>query len=208
MNEAPLPKRNEVKMKSNKNNYFNVEIFIDSNSFLNIIIKTIDKIPSMKYYGKYSFDDITKKNKYFLICGTISDVFQLLSLNLKNNNNLLKEEMNELIIFINIPNPLSPQIDFKVQAEKKDYNSSINELSEIINKQNNKINELTEIINKQNNKINEFSEIINKQNNDINKQTNKINLLEPSINIILEKINQLILKNTYLWELRLYIKLF
>ena len=194
MNEAPLPKRNEVKMKSNKNNYFNVEIFIDSNSFLNIIIKTIDKIPSMKYYGKYSFDDITKKNKYFLICGTISDVFQLLSLNLKNNNNLLKEETNELIIFINIPNPLSPQIDFKVQAEKKDYNSSINELSEIINKQNNKINELTEIINIQNNKINE--------------QNYKINLLEPKINIILEKINQLILKNTYLWELRLYIKLF
>ena len=194
MNEAPLPKRNEVQMKSNKNNYFNVEIFIDSNSFLNIIIKTIDKIPSMKYYGKYSFDDITKKNKYFLICGTISDAFQLLSLNLKNNNNLLKEEMNELIIFINIPNPLSPQIDFKVQAEKKDYNSSINEFSEIINKQNNKINELTEIINIQNNKINE--------------QNYKINLLEPKINIILEKINQLILKNTYLWELRSYIKLF
>ena len=194
MNEAPLPKRNEVKMKSNKNNYFNVEIFTDSNSFLNIIIKTIDKIPSMKYYGKYSFDDITKKNKYFLICGTISDAFQLLSLNLKNNNNLLKEEMNELIIFINIPNPLSPQIDFKVQAEKKDYNSSINEFSEIINKQNNKINELTEIINKQNKKINE--------------QNNKINLLEPKINIILEKINQLILKNTYLWELKLYIQLF
>jgi hypothetical protein len=194
MNEAPLPKRNEVQMKSNKNNYFNVEIFIDSNSFLNIIVKTIDKIPSMKYYGKYSFDDITKKNKYFLICGTISDVFQLLSLNLKNNNNLLKEEMNELIIFINIPNPLSPQIVFKVQAEKKDYNSSINEFSEIINKQNNKINELTEIINIQNNKINE--------------QNYKINLLEPKINIILEKINQLILKNTYLWELRLYIKLF
>ena len=192
MNEAPLPKRNEVKMKSNKNNYFNVEIFIDSNSFLNIIVKTIDKIPSMKYYGKYSFDDITKKNKYFLICGTISDVFQLLSLNLKNNNNLLKEEMNELIIFINIPNPLSPNIDFKVQAEKKD--SSINEFSEIINTQNNKINELTEIIIKQNNKINE--------------QNYKINLLEPKINIILEKINQLILKNTYLWELRSYIKLF
>ena len=194
MNEAPLPKRNEVKMKSNKNNYFNVEIFIDSKSFLNIIIKTIDKIPSMKYYGKYSFDDITKKNKYFLMSETISDAFQLLSLNLKNNNNLLKEEMNELIIFINIPNPLSPQIDFKVQAEKKDYNSSINEFSEIINKQNNKINELTEIINIQNNKINE--------------QNYKINLLEPKINIILEKINQLILKNTYLWELRSYIKLF
>ena len=194
MNEAPLPKRNEVKIKSNKNNYFNVEIFIDSKSFLNIIIKTIDKIPSMKYYGKYSFDDITEKNKYFLMGGTILGAFQLLSLNLKNNNNLLKEEMNELIIFINIPNPLSPQIDFKVQAEKKDYNSSINELSEIINKQNNKINELTEIINIQNNKINE--------------QNYKINLLEPKINIILEKINQLILKNTYLWELKLYIKLF
>ena len=194
MNEAPLLKRNEVKMKSDKNNYFNVEIFIDSNSLLNIIIKTIDKIPSMKYYGKYSFDDITKKNKYFLMSETISDAFQLLSLNLKNNNNLLKEEMNELIIFINIPNPLSPQIDFKVQVEKKDYNSSINELSEIINKQNNKINELTEIINKQNDKINQ--------------QNNKINLLGPTINNILEKINQLILKNTYLWELRLYIKLF
>ena len=194
MNEAPLPKRNEVKMKSNKNNYFNVEIFIDSKSFLNIIIKTIDKIPSMKYYGKYSFDDITKKNKYFLMSETISDAFQLLSLNLKNNNNLLKEEMNELIIFINIPNPLSPQIDFKVQVEKKDYNSSINELSEIINIQNNKINSLEQTIKDEkkeyNSSVNKLCEIINQQNDKINSQE------EPNKNI--EKN----LEKKYLWELR------
>ena len=157
MNAAPLLLKKELKIKSDKNNDYNVEIFIDS--FLNIIIKNIDKTVVNQYKGKYSLDELKKKNKYFLLSENISEAFYLLEPNL--NNNSLTEKMNELVFTINIPNPLSPKIDFILNVEKKDYNSLLNELTEIINKQNNKINSLEQIIKNQ-------KEIINNQNDEIN----------------------------------------
>ena len=144
MNAQPSLLKKELKIKSDKNNDYNVEIFIDSNSFLNIIIKNIDKTLLSQYKGKYSLDEMKKKNKYFLLSESISEAFYLLEPNL--NNNSLIEKTNELVFTINIPNPLSPKIDFILNVEKKDDNSSINELREIINKQNDKINSLEEPI--------------------------------------------------------------
>ena len=155
MNAAPLLLKKELKIKSDKNNDYNVEIFIDS--FLNIIIK--NKTVVNQYKGKYSLDEMKKKNKYFLVSESISEAFYLLEPNL--NNNSLIEKMNELVFTINIPNPLSPKIDFILNVEKKDYNSLLNDLREIINEQKDKINSLEQIIKNQ-------KEIINKQNSKIN----------------------------------------
>ena len=159
MNAAPLLLKKELKIKSDKNNDYNVEIFIDSNSFLNIIIKNIYKTVVNQYKGKYSLDELKTKNKYFLLSESISEAFYLLEPNL--NNNSLTEKMNKLVFTINIPNPLSPKIDFILNAEKKDYNSLINDLREIIKEQKDKINSL-EQINKDQKKI------INNQNDTIN----------------------------------------
>jgi TolA-binding protein len=97
--------------------------------------------------------------------------------------------MNELAFTINIPNPLSPKIDFILNVEKKDYNSLLNDLTEIINKQNDKINSLEQIIKDQNSSINKLKEIINKQNDTINSLEQNQNLVTNS-------------GNKYLWELR------
>ena len=115
----------------------------------------------------------------------ISEAFYLLEPNLKNNT--LIEKMNELVFIINIPNPLSPQIDFILNVEKKDYNSSINEHTEIINKLNDKINSLEQIIKDQKK---DYNEIINNQNNKINSLEEPIKNLEKN------------LVKKYLWELR------
>ena len=157
MNAAPSLLKKELQIKSDKNNDYNVEIFIDS--LLNIIIKNIDKTVVNQYKGKYSLDELKKKNKYFLLSENISEAFYLLEPNL--NNNSLTEKMNKLVFTINIPNPLSPKIDFILNAEKKDNNSLINDLREIINEQKDKINSLEQIIKNQ-------KEIINNQNDEIN----------------------------------------
>ena len=164
MNAAPSLLKKELKIKSDKNNDYNVEIFIDSNSFLNIIIK--NKTLLNQYKGKYSLDELKKENRYFYVSESVSQAFYLLEPYLKNNS--LIEKTNELVFIINIPNPLSPKIDFILNVENKDQNSSINELREIINKQNNKINSLEKIIKDQNSSINKHTEIINKQNDKIN----------------------------------------
>ena len=65
-----------MKIKSDKNNDYNVEIFIDSNSFLNIIIK--NKTLLSQYNGKYSLDEMKTKNRYFLVSESISEAFYLL----------------------------------------------------------------------------------------------------------------------------------
>ncbi len=51
MKQAPLPQK-KIIINSNNNNKYSVEIFTQSN-YLNIFIKTIDKIPSINYNNKF-----------------------------------------------------------------------------------------------------------------------------------------------------------
>jgi uncharacterized coiled-coil protein SlyX len=181
MNKAPLPLTNFF-VTSNNNNKYSVEIVNESN-YLNILIKTIDKIPSITYNNKFSLEDIKQLNKYFLTCTNISEVLILIEPFLQNTNNIsLIEKTNEINLIINISFPLSPQIIFNIKANTKNINETINELYEIINNQNNKINEqnnqlnkLNNQLNNQNNKINEQNNQLNKLNNQLNNQNNKIN---------------------------------
>ena len=192
MNAQPSPSKKELQIKSDKNNDYNVEIFIDSNSFLNIIIKNIDKTFLNQYKGKYSLDEMKTKNKYFLVSESISEAFYLLEPNLKNNS--LIEKMNELVFTINIPNPLSPKIDFILNVEKKDNNSLLNDLREVINNQNDKINSLEQIIKDQKK---DYNSLFNKLTEIINKQNDKINSLEQ----IIKDLEKNSVKKC-LWELR------
>ena len=155
MNQAPLPQK---KILITSNNYikYSVEFFNDSN-YLNILIKTIDKIPSINYNNKFSLEEIKQLNRYFLSCTNISEVYTLLEPFIQNTNNIsLIEKTNEINLIINISFPLSPQIIFTIKSYTKNMNESINELYEIINKQNN-------IINKQNIQLNELRNEIKKK---------------------------------------------
>ena len=173
MNNAPLPLTNFF-VTSNNNNKYSVEIVNESN-YLNILIKTIDKIPSITYNNKFSLEDIKQLNKYFLTCTNISEVLILIEPFLQNTNNIsLIEKTNEINLIINISFPLSPQIIFNIKANTKNINETINELYEIINNQNNKINE-------QKDEINKLYKIINKQNNQLKEQKDEISLLRKEI---------------------------
>ena len=173
MNKAPLPLTNFF-VTSNNNNKYSVEIVNESN-YLNILIKTIDKIPSITYNNKFSLEDIKQLNKYFLTCTNISEVLILIEPFLQNTNNIsLIEKTNEINLIINISFPLSPQIIFNIKANTKNINETINELYEIINNQNNKINE-------QKDEINKLYKIINKQNNQLKEQKDEISLLRKEI---------------------------
>ena len=174
MNQAPLPQKKFL-ITSNNNNKYSVEIFNESNH-LNILIKTIDKIPSINYNNKFSLDDIKQLNKYFLACTNISEVYTLLEPFIQNTNNIsLIEKTNEINLIINISFPLSPQIIFTIKSYTKNMNESINELYEIINKQNIQLNEQNNIINKQNIQLNELRNEIKKK---------PIGILKKNYNII------------------------
>ena len=187
MNKAPLPLTNFF-VTSNNNDEYSVEIVNESN-YLNILIKTVDKIPSITYNNKFYLEDIKKLNKYFLSCTNISEVLILIEPFLQNTNNInLIEETNEINLIINISFPLSPQIIFNIKANTKNINETINENNEIINNQNNKINEQNNQLNKLNNQLNEQNNKINEQNNQLKEQKDEINKIFEIIN---KKNNQL-----------------
>ena len=170
MIQLTLPQKKKFIVTSNNYNKYSVELLFESN-ILNISIKSYENLPSIRYNNKFSLENIKLLNKYFLSCTSIYEVYILLEPSIQNTNNLsLIEETNEINLIINVPFPLSPQIIFKNKYITKYGNESINELYEIINKQNLQIN-------KQNNKINE-------QNDKINEQYYEIKFLKEKINKI------------------------
>ena len=180
MKQAPLAQK-KIEITSNTNNKYSVQIFNESN-YLNIFIKAIDKIPSNTYYNKFSLEDIKQLNKYFHSCTNISEVLILIEPSLQNINNIsLIEETNGINLIVNISFPLSPQIIFKIKANTKNINETINELYEIINNQNNKINEQNNQLNKLNNQLNNQNNKINEQNNQLKEQKDEISLLRKEI---------------------------
>ena len=194
MNKAPLPLTNFF-VTSNNNDEYSVEIVNESN-YLNILIKTIDKIPSITYNNKFSLEDIKQLNKYFLSCTNISEVYVLLEPFIQNTNNIsLIEKKNEINLIVNISYPLSPQIIFKTKINSKYGNESMNELYEIINKQKNIINEQNNQLNKLNNQLNNQNNKINEQNNQLKEQKDEISLLRKEIKKkpigIIEKNNKI-----------------
>ncbi len=191
MIQLTLPQKKKFIVTSNNYNKYSVELLFESNILI-ISIKSNDKIPTIRYNNKFSLENIKQLNKYFLSCTSIYEVYILLEPSIQNTNNLsLIEETNEINLIINIPFPLSPQIIFKNKYITKYGNESINELYEIINKQNLQINKQNNKINEQNNKINEQNNKINEQNNKINEQNDKINEQYYEIKFLKEKINKI-----------------
>ena len=194
--QAPLPQKKFL-ITSYNNIKYSVEFFNESN-YLNILIKTIDKIPSISYNNKFSLEDIKQLNKYFLTCTNISEVLILIEPFLENTNNIsLIEETNEINLIINISFPLSPQIIFNIKAKTKNINETTNELYEIINKQNNQLKEQKNIINEQNNQLNKLNNQLNNQNNKINEQNNQLKEQKDEISLLRKEIK----KKTY-WNNR------
>ena len=102
--EAPTIKEeikveNSYKIISDKNNSFNL-IFQNLNSSIQIIASYQDNILTHYYEKNIIFDEL-KKNKYFLICETIDEIYDELIRNLNKNQTKIIEETNQIII--NIP---------------------------------------------------------------------------------------------------------
>ena len=160
--------KDNISMFSDKKNEYSITINSDSYSFLEIIINSKNKVPSIIYQETFSLETI-KKNKYFSICESMSEVLSALIPNIKNVNNIkLIEKIDNIDIIVSLPHPSCPQIIFNVKSKKKEINESINELYELIDKLYKKIEEQQNIINEQNNKI------INLEKNFIEKET-KVN---------------------------------
>ena len=74
MSEAPQAQKLNLIIKSNNNIKYSIDIYSKSNSFLQIDINSLNKIPQIYYQQQFSLENIKKLGKYFLMCESILDV--------------------------------------------------------------------------------------------------------------------------------------
>ena len=114
---------------------------------------------------------------------TISDVIISLESFFQNNKKIkLLEKENYLDLIINLMHPLCPKVKFKINMKKKNTSESIEEIYEILKKQQNEIDSLKDRIKQQ-----------ETENNKIKKKKKKKSNLSWNSKIILNDIN---LENT------------
>ena len=80
---------------SNNKNRYSLNISNNSDSYLEIEIKSIDNVSNLIYIQKYTLDILKKLCKYFMMCESIEDVICSIK-PLINNSNLI-EKMKKLI---------------------------------------------------------------------------------------------------------------
>ena len=128
MEDAPLPNKHAITLKSNKGNKYNIN-FTNIENYLSITsINESNK--NVIYEDKIHLDDI-KSNKYFSICPTIYDVLLTINSILSIGELILEEIDEELILTIPLNHPLAKEIVFNLKLVQN--NKPNNESKELIN---------------------------------------------------------------------------
>ena len=97
------------------------------------------------FENEFSYDEITKINRFFLMCETLKDIFDELS-NLMNDNMKINFTKNALTLTILIPSQKNKEADFNLKLKAKTLEEEINYLNE-------RIDDLEKIVKEQNIKI-------------------------------------------------------
>ena len=131
------------------------------------------------YENKYTFDEITKINRYFIICESIKDVYdEICSLieNKKFNINLLNNDNNEMNLKFFLPSQKLKEIDFTLKMKNNKNNSEIIKLRKRIDNQD-------KVIREQNIRICNLEFMVSNTTSLIKSLEKKIKQLESLINL-------------------------
>ena len=96
------------------------------------------------YENKYTFEEITKINRYFIICESIKDVYDEISPLIENkkfNINLLNNNNNEMNLKFFLPSKKLKEIDFTLKMKNNKSNTEIIKLRKRIDNQDKVIKE-------------------------------------------------------------------
>ncbi len=115
-------------IESDMKNQYSMEII--NNTKLNILIKSLDKVPNLIYEENFSLDQIKNMCKYFLICETIDEV--IYSLEQFISKTKLIEDINKIKLIVELNHPLCKEGIFIIKEKKRDLFESINDLYNLI----------------------------------------------------------------------------
>ena len=136
-----------LNLKSDKNNDYEIQLYVYEN---NLIFEgqTQNAIPQKNYKRIYSFED-AQKNKYFLICENINEIYDEILGQISQNEKEVKiseknEKANTLILTIPLNTKKIKECFFEIDEVVNNTNDKINELYSIVNNLTNEVKNLKE----------------------------------------------------------------
>ena len=133
-----------IEITSDKNNSYSIKFIL--NNSLEIIAKQKNVILNKSFSNKFTIHEI-QENKYFIQFDSLNEIFDELNERTKNNKIIIIDNENTLIINIPLPSTKNNEIKFELKEICKSDSEKINELTELVIKQNKEIKDLRETLN-------------------------------------------------------------
>jgi len=90
----------EIKLTTDKNNMY--KVIFTLNNLIEITANQINDIIHKSFLNKYSLEEI-KNNKHFLQFNTLNEIFDEIKDRIYNNQIVMKENENNIFIYIPLP---------------------------------------------------------------------------------------------------------
>ena len=178
--EPPTPKQIIKKEKifninSDKNHSFSVNLK-NLSECLEISLNFQDEIVKHTFIKKYSFEELKKINKYFLLYETIDEIYEDLILLLNKNQSKINEDSKCVKLCIPVESVKIKEIVFTLNELEKNETEQISELYSIISELKKEIKELK--LNN-NNKYEEEIQNLKEENKKLKEKINEFEIYLP-----------------------------
>ena len=142
--EVDLTQLNEgksfkVELSINKENVYLINFILGSS--LEIEANQINDIIKKSFSNKFSLQKI-RENKYFLQFDSLKEIFDELKERINNNKITIEENENNLKIIIQLPSSKNKEIIFELNPINKNDSEKIQDLTQLVLKQNKEICDL------------------------------------------------------------------
>ena len=165
-----------IEITSDKNNTYSIQFTL--NSSLEIVANQKNAVLNKSFSNKFTIHEI-QQNKYFVQFDTLNEIYDEVFERTKKDKITITENENTLIINIPLPSTKNTEQKFELKQISKNDNEKINDLTQLVIKQNKEIadlkNELKDIKEKLNILWKEREEKEEKEKEKRNKQISNLN---------------------------------
>ena len=177
-------------LKTDKNNTYLITFTLGNS--LEIEANQINDLFTKSFSNKFSFQDMIT-NRFFLQFETLNEIFDELNEIIKNDKITVEEIENNFAIKIQLPVHRNNELVFQLKIKNKNDNEKMNDLTQLVIKQNKEITDLK-------NEITQLKEENTSLKNEDTKIKTEINQLKIEVNQLKNEITQIKNEDTKLKE--------
>ena len=181
LNQLTEGKSFKKELKTDKNNTYLITFTLGNS--LEIEANQINDLITKSFSNKFSFQDMIT-NRFFLQFETLNEIFDELNEIIKNDKITVEEIENNFAIKIQLPVHRNNELVFQLKIKNKNDNEKMNDLTQLVIKQNKEITDLK-------NEITQLKEENTSLKNEDTKIKTEINQLKIEVNQLKNEITQI-----------------